>query len=125
MFVLNFMSPHNEKLLIDRQKNVTIRMGDIRETYPESSIVHITVGETFSPKKYLYTAIIDRINVKKFSELTTQDLSQQNPNIKTVEELMVFFEKTYQRTMHIDDVVSVIHFSELLDQQEVSPRLLS
>ncbi|MBP2659467.1 MAG: hypothetical protein H6Q69_2499, partial [Firmicutes bacterium] len=35
MFALNFLSPHNEKLLMNRKKNVTIRLGDIRDTYPE------------------------------------------------------------------------------------------
>ena len=115
MLALNFISPHNEKLLLDRKKNVTIRLSDIRTIYPENSIVSITVGDTFTPRKYLYTAIIDKVHVKRFSELTTQDLSQQNPNIKNVDELIVFFEKTYQRTMHIDDTVSVIHFSEVVE----------
>ena len=64
MFALNFLSPHNEKLLMNRQKNVTIRLGDIKETYPENSIVWITVGKKTNNKRKLYPAIIDKAIVK-------------------------------------------------------------
>jgi hypothetical protein len=114
MFALNFLSPHNEKLLLNRQKNVTIRLGDIRDTYPENSVVWITVGKKNQSKSKLYTAIIDKAIVKKFSELTSQDLSQQNPNIKTVDELISFFEIVYEKTIHVDDTVTVIYFSEII-----------
>jgi len=116
MFALNFLSPHNEKLLLNRQKNVTIRLGDIRDTYPENSVVWITVGKKGRSKRKLYAAIIDKAIVKKFSELTTQDLSQQNPNIKTVDELIAFFEIVYEKTIHIDDTVTVIYFSEIINE---------
>lgn len=116
MFALNFLSPHNEKLLMNRQKNVTIRLGDIKEIYPENSIVWITVGKKTNNKRKLYPAIIDKAIVKKFSELTTQDLSQQNPNIKTVDELISFFEIIYERTIHIEDMVTVIYFSEIINE---------
>jgi hypothetical protein len=116
MFALNFLSPHNEKLLLNRQKNVTIRLGDIRETYPENSVVWITVGRKGLNKRKLYAAIIDKAIAKKFSELTTQDLSQQNPDIKTVDELINFFEIVYEKTIHIDDTVTVIYFSEIIKE---------
>lgn len=116
MFALNFLSPHNEKLLLNRQKNVTIRLGDIRDIYPENSVVWLTVGKKNRAKRRLYTAIIDKAIAKKFSELTTQDLSQQNPNIKTVEELISFFEVVYEKTIHIDDTVTVIYFSEIITE---------
>ncbi|MCC5467779.1 ASCH domain-containing protein [Pelosinus baikalensis] len=116
MFALNFLSPHNEKLLMNRKKNVTIRLGDIRDTYPENSVVWLTVGKKNSAKRRIYTAIIDKAITKKFSELTTQDLSQQNPDIKTVEELINFFEIIYEKTIHIEDTVTVIYFSEIIKE---------
>lgn len=115
MFVLNFRSPNHEKLLISRKKNCTIRLGDMRDTYPENSIVWITVGEKFTTKKKLYSAMIDRVLIKKFSDLTTHDLDHQNPEIKSVEELLTFFEKIYQRSIHSDDTVTVIYFSEIIE----------
>lgn len=114
MFALNFFSPHNEKLLMNRQKNVTIRLGDIRNTYPENSIVLITVGKKGHSKRTLYEAIIDKAIIKKFSDLTTQDLNQQNPDIKTVDELINLFEIVYEKTIHIDDTVTVVYFSEII-----------
>lgn len=116
MFALNFQSPHHEQLLIERQKNVTIRLGDIRDTYPVGSIVWITVGKKFSPKRKLYSAIIDKVNIKKFSELTRNDLDHQNPEIKSVAELITFFEKIYETTIDMDDTVTAIYFSEILGE---------
>jgi hypothetical protein len=54
VFALNFISPHNEKLLIAREKTATIRLGDLRDIYPENSIVWITLGSKYGPKKKLY-----------------------------------------------------------------------
>ncbi|VBB08989.1 Hypothetical protein LUCI_4275 [Lucifera butyrica] len=114
MFALNFISPHNEKLLTARQKSATIRPGDIRDVYPENSIVWITVGSRYGSKRKLYTAVIDRTIVKKFSDLTTKELTHQNPEIKNVNELIKEFEEIYEKKLDIEDYVTVIHFSEII-----------
>jgi hypothetical protein len=116
MFALNFISPHNEKLLIRREKTATIRLGDIRHVYPENSIVWITFGNKYGPKKKLYKAVVDRALIKPFSDITTDELLHQSPNVNTVEELMALFEEIYERKIFMDDTVTVIHFSELLDE---------
>lgn len=115
MFVLNFQSPIHEELLTARKKNCTIRLGDIRDTYAENSIVWITVGKKMSPKRKLYQAVIDKVYIKTFTELNDDDLDHQNPEIKTVEELIAFFEKIYDKDITMDDTVTVIYFSEILD----------
>lgn len=116
MFALNFLAPHHEELLLNRTKNCTIRLGDVKDTYPENSIVWITFGKKSSPRRKLYQAIIDKVLVKHFSQLTTEDLAHQNPNIKSVDELISFFEELYGRSITLDDYVSVIYFSEILDE---------
>ncbi|MEG6584620.1 ASCH domain-containing protein [Dendrosporobacter sp. 1207_IL3150] len=116
MFALNFQSQNHEKLLISRQKNCTVRLGDISDKYPENSIVWITVGTKYKPKRKLYSAILDRVQIKKIAELTSHDLDHQNPEIKSVDELISFFEKIYQRTITHDDIVTVIYFSEIVDE---------
>ncbi|HWR40027.1 MAG TPA: ASCH domain-containing protein [Patescibacteria group bacterium] len=116
MFVLNFQSPNHEKLLISRQKNCTVRLGDIRKEYPENSVVWITVGKKFEPKRKLYSAVVDKVLIKKFSELSTHDLDHQNPEIKTVEELLTFFENIYQKSINPEDIVTVIYFSEIIGE---------
>ncbi|HWR07836.1 ASCH domain-containing protein [Sporomusa sp.] len=115
MFALNFISSHNEKLLIARQKSATIRLGDIRDTYPENSIVWITFGSKYGAKKQLYKAIIDKALTKKFCDLTTKELIHQNPSITTVDELIRTFESIYEKQIHADDTVTVIHFSEVVE----------
>lgn len=115
LFALNFVLPHHEELLVTRQKNATIRPGDIKDTYPENSVVWITVGPKFGSKKKLYPAMIDRSYVKKFSELTSNDLTHQNPEIQSVEELLALFEKIYERQFDPEDLVTIIYFSEVAD----------
>jgi len=114
MLALNFQSPNHEKLLISRQKNCTVRLGDIRDSYPESSIVWITFGKKFSPKRKLFSAIVDKVCIKKFSQLNHDDLDHQNPEIKSIDELIIYFEKIEERSITLDDTVTVIYFSEIL-----------
>lgn len=114
MFALNFQSEDHEKMLISRTKNCTVRLGDVSSSYPENSIVWVTFGKKLCPKRKLYTAIIDKVYVKHFYQLTVEDLAHQNPDIKTPEDLVSFFEKLYCKTVTLDDKVSVIYFSEIL-----------
>jgi hypothetical protein len=116
MFALNFQSPNHEELLLARKKDCTIRLGDIKDTYPENSIVWITVGKKNQPKRKLYTAIVDKVYVKKFWQLNPDDLKHQNPDISTPEELLTFFEKIYEKSLTMDDFVTVIYFSEIMDE---------
>jgi len=114
MFALNFVSPYHEELLRARIKNVTIRLGDVRNEYPENSVVWITFGKKLAQKKKLYTAFIDKVYVKKFSQLTAEDLIHQNPEITSAEKLIEFFEKLYNHKITPEDLVSVIYFSEVV-----------
>lgn len=115
MFALNFRSAHHEELLLSRVKNCTVRLGDLSESYGENSIVWVTFGAKLSPRKKLYQAIIDKIHIKKFSQLTAEDLVHQNPKIKSKEDLMSFFETLYDKSLSMDDIVSVIYFSEVTE----------
>lgn len=115
MFALNFVSDQHEAMLVSRRKNCTVRLGDLSSTYPENSIVWITFGKKFTKRHKLYTAIIDKVSVKQFHQLTAEDLAHQNPDIKTPEELISFFEELYGKTIALSDKVSVIYFSEIYE----------
>lgn len=116
MLALNFQSELHEKLLIERKKNYTIRLGDISNLYLENSVVWITAGKKYAPKRKLYTAFLDRVKVKQMSELTKDDLAHQNPEIKNVAELIALFEQIYEKTITEDDLVTVIGFSEIVGE---------
>ena len=115
MFALNFQSPNHEKLLIARTKNCTVRLGDIRDSYPESSIVTITFGKKFSPKRKLYTAVVDKVCIKKLSQLNHDELDHQNPEIKSLDELIIYFQKIEDRIITLDDTITVIYFTEIME----------
>lgn len=116
MFALNFQAAYHEEMLRNRTKNCTVRLGDVRDTYPENSIVWVTFGKKQNPRQKLYQAIIDKVLVKHFSQLTAEDLAHQNPNIKTVDELITDFEQLYRRSITPDDYVSVVYFSEIISE---------
>lgn len=116
MLALNFQSPNNEDLLLTHKKNCTIRLGDLKDTYPENSIVWITAGSKFGPKRKLYPAMIDKILTKRFRGLTTHDLINQNPEITSTYELLSFFENLYQKSINLDDTVTIIYFSEVTEK---------
>ncbi|MGL6016328.1 MAG: ASCH domain-containing protein [Selenomonadaceae bacterium] len=115
MMSLNFQAPKHEKLLVTRQKNCTVRLGDVSEHYPESSIVWITTGKKYEPKQRLYTAFIDKTQVKTMAELTSSDLGHQNPEINSREALIEDFERIYKKRITMDDTVTVIYFSEVTE----------
>ena len=114
MMALNFQAEKHEKLLMARKKNCTVRLGDVRSHYPESSVVWVTAGKKYEVKKKLFSAFIDKVRVKKFSELTSRDLGHQNPEIDSLEALRLDFEQIYNRRITLDDTVTVIYFSEIL-----------
>jgi len=113
MMSLNFQAQKHEKLLIARQKNCTVRLGDVRKHYPESSIVWITTGAKMETKHKLFTAFIDKTQVKTMADLTSNDLGHQNPEINSREELIADFERIYKKRITMDDTVTVIYFSEV------------
>jgi len=113
MMALNFQAPKHKKMLMERTKNCTVRLGDRRQQYPESSIVWITVGKKGEPKHKLYTAFLDKVRVKTMGTLTSTDLGHQNPNINSREELIKDFENIYNRRILPEDTVTVIYFTEV------------
>lgn len=115
MLALNFQSPHHEELLEKRIKNCTVRLGDVREVYRQSSVVWVTFGKKFEPKKKLYQAFLDKVVVKEICQLTSEDLVHQNPGITSYQDLIGFFEKLYGKAISPDDTVSVIYFSEIVE----------
>ena len=115
MFALNFEWPQNEALLIARAKDCTVRLGDIRDSYPENSVVWITSGPKYGPKRKLYNAMIDMSYTKEFYALTMNDLRHQSPDIQTVEDLREYFQSKYQKRILPDDIVTVIYFSEIVN----------
>lgn len=115
MMALNFQDPKHERMLLARTKDCTVRLGDRSQNYPEGAVVWVTAGARFRQKKKLYPAFIDKVRVKTMAALTSEDLEHQNPEISSREALIADFEQLYRRRITMEDTVTVIYFSEILD----------
>ena len=70
MMALNFQAAKHKKMLMERTKNCTVRLGDVSKLYPEGSVVWITTGKKGEPKHKLYSAYLDKVRVKTMGNVT-------------------------------------------------------
>ena len=75
----------------------------------------VTVGHRHGPRQRIFTAIIDQIDVKPVRELTQREIERDNPEFRLVEDTLHFLSHIYSREVGLDDTVSVIHFSEIIE----------
>jgi hypothetical protein len=115
MRALNFYSSSYHSHLVCRRKTCTIRIGDKTYKYAEGDIIWVTVGKRFLQKKKIYTAVIDQVVVKPISQLTMEELQGENPDITSIDDLMVFLQSIYDKTLTPSDAVTVIYFSEIIE----------
>ncbi len=115
MKALNFYSSNYHSQLVCRRKTCTIRLGDKSAKYQEGDIVWVTVGKRFAQKKKIYTGVLDRVLVKPIAQLNKEDLQGENPDLNSVEDLMVFLQSIYDRSLTPTDTVTVVYFSEIIE----------
>jgi hypothetical protein len=113
--VLNFYSPVFIDQLKRGRKTATIRLGDKSSKYKRSQLVWITVGFRHEPREKVFTAVIDDVEVKRVSELSPRDVEHDNPEFRRVEETIHFLAQIYGREIATDDVVTVIRFSQVVE----------
>ncbi|HWR38286.1 MAG TPA: ASCH domain-containing protein [Patescibacteria group bacterium] len=115
MRALNFYSSNYHNHLVGRRKTCTIRLGDKTQKYAEGDLLWITVGKRYTPKKRIYTAMIDRVLVKPISQLTLGDLQAENPDFTAIDNIVEFLHSIYDKTITPEDTVTVIYFSEVAE----------
>jgi hypothetical protein len=114
--VLNFYSTVFADQLKRGRKTATIRLGDKSYKYRKSQAVLVTIGYQHSPREKIFEAVIDEVVVMPLRELSPRDISHDNPEFRRHEELVNFLEGTYGRAVSMDDVVTVVRFSQILDK---------
>jgi hypothetical protein len=124
VFVLNFYSP----LFIDQlkrgRKTATIRLGDKGSKYRKGEVVLITVGFQHSPRERIFEAVIDAVEVKRVKDLSPRDIEHDNPEFRRLDETIHFLEQIYGREVSHEDMVTVVHFSAIVDRpHEYADRL--
>ncbi len=115
IYALNFYSPLFVDQLMRGRKTAAIRLGDKRGKYERSQIVWITVGSRHSRREKIFSAIIDEVEVKPLSELSPRDIERDNPEFRRLDETKAFLEQIYDRPIESDDLVTVIHFSQVVE----------
>jgi hypothetical protein len=115
LYVLNFYSAVFVDQLKRGRKTATIRLGNKSGKYERGQVVWVTVGYRHSPREKIFSAVIDDVEVKKISELSPRDIEHDNPEFRRLEETTNFLEQIYSRTVTVDDLVTVIRFSQIVE----------
>jgi hypothetical protein len=113
--VLNFYSAVFADQLRRGRKTATIRLGDKSHKYRKNDCVLVTIGYQYSPRERIFQAVIDSVEVKRLRDLSPRDIEHDNPEFRRVEELMSFLQQIYDRPVDLDDVVTVVRFSQILE----------
>ena len=98
------------------RKSATIRLGDKSHKYRKNQAVLVTIGYQYSPRERIFEAVIDQVEVTKVAELSPRDIKHDNPEFRRVEELVHFLEQIYGRKVSMDDIVTVVRFSQIVDK---------
>ena len=115
MRVLNFYSAVFADQLKRGRKTATIRLGDKSSKYHKNEAVMVTIGYQHSPREKIFDAVIDSVEVKRVMELSPRDIEHDNPEFRRTEELVHFLEQIYGRGVEMDDMVTVVRFSQIVD----------
>jgi hypothetical protein len=122
--VLNFYSAVFADQLKKGRKTATIRLGDKSHKYRKNQVVLVTIGYQHSPREEIFEAVVDQVEVKRIKELSPRDIEHDNPEFRRTEEMIHFLEQIYGRKVSLDDTVTVVRFSQIVDSpSELSDRL--
>ena len=113
LFALMFYSPLVADQLRNRRKTVTIRLGDKTGKYRKGMVVPVLVGQRFGPRERVFDAVIDKVEVKPLGDVSPREIQHENPELRHLDEFIDFLRRLYNREVSEDDVVTVIHFSEI------------
>ena len=124
MLVLNFYSPVFIDQLKRGRKTATIRLGDKSGKYTRGQMVWVTVGYRHGPRQKIFSAVVDDVEVKNVRELSPRDIEHDNPEFRRVDEMVHFLEQIYCRKVEMDDMVTVVRFSQISDRpSEIRERM--
>jgi hypothetical protein len=122
--VLNFYSQVFADQLRRGRKTATIRLGDKSAKYHKNEAVMVTVGYQHSPREKIFEAVIDQVEVKRVKDLSPRDIEHDNPEFRRIEEMVHFLEQIYGRKVEVEDKVTVVRFSQIIENPPgISDRL--
>ena len=79
-------------------------------------MVWITIGFRHNPREKIFAAVIDDVEVKRVEDLSPRDIEHDNPEFRRLEDTVKFLEKIYSRPISMEDTVTVIRFSQIVER---------
>lgn len=113
MYALNFYSDLYGEVLKNHRKTCSIRLGDKSDKYRTGMIVWITVGPRFGRRQKLYSAILDRVEVKSVAELSPRDIEREGPELRNQDDVIEVLSRIYGDFITPQHTVTVIYFSRV------------
>ena len=113
MHAINFYSEIYEHMLRAGRKCATIRLGDKSLKYHSGEVGWITVGQRYGKRRKLFSAIIDSVVVKPAEALTPREIGYENPELRTVDDVVGVLSSTYARLISPEELVTVVRFSPI------------
>jgi hypothetical protein len=77
--------------------------------------VLVTIGYQHSPREKIFNAVIDQVEVKRVRDLSPRDIEHDNPEFRRIDEMVHFLEQIYGRTVEMEDTVTVVRFSQIIE----------
>jgi hypothetical protein len=117
-FALNFYNPAVADQLRTHRKTATIRLGDKSAKYRKGMIVTVLCGARYGQRERIFDAVIDKVEVKQLQDLSPREIEHDNPELRRTDELARFLSQLYNREVGEDDIVTIIRFSKIVDNNE-------
>ncbi|HET6384248.1 MAG TPA: ASCH domain-containing protein [Armatimonadota bacterium] len=113
MYAINFYSDIYEHMLRTGRKCATIRAGDKSGKYKAGLVVWITVGQRYGKRRKLFCAVIDSVAVKPVQALTPREIGYENPEFRSVDDIINLLSSVYDRLISPEETVTVVRFSPI------------
>src|ERR687890_266828 len=72
-------------------------------------------ADQHSPREKIFEAVIDQVEVKRVKDLSPRDIEHDNPEFRRHDEMIHFLEQIYGRSVSMDDIVTVVRFSQIIE----------
>ena len=59
--------------------------------------------------------MIDSVDVKRVRELSPREIEHDNPEFRRTDELISFLKQIYDREVSVEDTVTVVRFSQIVE----------
>jgi hypothetical protein len=59
--------------------------------------------------------VIDQVEVKRVKDLSPRDIEHDNPEFRRIDEMVHFLEQIYGRKVDLEDTVTVVRFSQIIE----------